>query len=413
MAAICAALVALAGCARQAPPPRPLRKPPPAPVPVIETEAIPSEPVAPTSPVAVEAPAQREGRIGLLLPLTGRRSELGRQAVGAARLAVGDDPIELFVRDTAGDPFRAVTAAKELIDTDSVACIVGPLLSEVAVGAAAVAEALALPLISPTAPDRRVAALGRNIFQLNVSNEAQGRRMARIAADLFHCRKVAIVHANTAYGETVAAAFRMLFEAGGGQVLGAESYPAAAPQFDPIALRVKELHPDGVFMPMPAAHVARLAPLLLFRDVHAVLLGANGWLADETLELGDQYVGGAVFTAPFNEHSTDPATRDFVRRCKEASGEPPGLVAAYAYDCVRMLVHLRRQGALTPAQVTERLLAGLDFIGTTGAILFDGEGRSVAEPRAVSLHQGEVFPVEISPPPVVAAASVAWLPPLP
>ena len=217
--------------------------------------------------------------------------------------------------------------------------------------------------------------------------------MGRIAADLFLCRSVAIVHANTAYGETVSAAFRKAFEAAGGTISGAESYAAAAPIFEPIALRIKELRPDGVFMPMPASHVARLTPLLLFHDVHAALLGSNGWVSDELLGLGDQYVGGAVFTAPFNEHAADPATRFFVRRYREAYGASPDLVAAYTYDCVRALVHFARDGASSPAGFRDRLVSGVDFVGTTGPMVFDEAGRSVAEPRVVSLHGAGVFPV--------------------
>lgn len=393
---LCGAVWVVAGCARQAPPP---------PSPPVERErpsSVVEKPTSlpggePTTPI-VEPPLEpaaddHESRIGLLLPLTGTRSELGRRAANAARLAVIDDPIELFVRDTAGDPFQAVLAVKELITVDDVDCIVGPLLSEVAVGAAAVAEALSIPLLSPTATDPRVAGLGQNIFQMNVSTAAQGTRMAHIAADLFLCRSVAIVHANTSYGETVSAAFREAFEGAGGTVSGTESYASAAPIFEPIALRIKELRPDGVFMPMPASHVARLTPLLLFHDVHAALLGSNGWVSDELLGLGDQYVGGAVFTAPFNEHAADPATRFFVRRYREAYGGSPDLVAAYAYDCVRALVHFARDGADSPAAFRERLVGGLDFVGTTGPMVFDENGRSVAEPRVVSLHGTGVYPV--------------------
>jgi branched-chain amino acid transport system substrate-binding protein len=297
------------------------------------------------------------------------------------------------VRDSGGDVYRAIRAARHLLVEDRVGSIVGPLLSETTLGAAAVAEALGAPLLTPTATGSRLPEIGGGIFQLNSSTEAQGRRMGAYAGRGLLCGRVAVVHPRTTYGETIAQAFRESFEAAGGEIVTAESFPSGATEFEPIVLRLKELRPDGIYLPTSPAAVAHITPLLLFHDVHAALLGANGWSEESVRTLGDQYVGGAVFTTPFHASSRDPATRRFVARYEALWGEAPGLVAAATHDAVRSVVLHVREGAEGPADLRARLAEGRPFRGTTGPLQFDEEGRAVGGAQLVTIHRNRVLPV--------------------
>jgi branched-chain amino acid transport system substrate-binding protein len=330
-------------------------------------------------------------RIGLLLPLTGRRAELGQRAAAAVRLALGSPPagdVQLVVKDTGGDEFQAARAALELIREEGVAAIVGPLLSSASPAAAAVAEALDVPLIAPVATDQRLAGMGANVFQANGSMAEQGRTMAAVARHDFLCRRVAVIHGNTEYGKAVAGAFQERFEALGGTIVGEERYGGSSPEFDAMTRRIRELRPDGIFMPIPGRHVVRLAPLLLYHDLHAALLGASGWADDAVMALGDQYVGGAAFAVPFNAYGEDPPTRFFVRNYREANGSTPDLVAAFAYDCTRLLILAMRREPRTSAELRALIAGDLGFRGTCGALRFGADGHALTPPRVVTLHQG-------------------------
>jgi outer membrane PBP1 activator LpoA protein len=59
-------------------------------------------------------------KIGLLVPLTGENSEIGKQIVQATRLALSDinsDKIEIFPKDTNSDPNKTLRSAIELEST--------------------------------------------------------------------------------------------------------------------------------------------------------------------------------------------------------------------------------------------------------------------------------------------------------
>ena len=56
-------------------------------------------------------------KIGLLVPLTGDNSEIGKQIVKATRLALKDinsDKLEIFPKDTQSDPNKTLSSAIEL-----------------------------------------------------------------------------------------------------------------------------------------------------------------------------------------------------------------------------------------------------------------------------------------------------------
>jgi ABC-type branched-subunit amino acid transport system substrate-binding protein len=71
-------------------------------------------------------------KIGLLVPLTGDDSEIGKQIVKATRLALNDinsDKIEIFPRDTRSDPNKTLRSAIELKQL-GINLVVGPVFYE-------------------------------------------------------------------------------------------------------------------------------------------------------------------------------------------------------------------------------------------------------------------------------------------
>ena len=71
-------------------------------------------------------------KIGLLVPLTGKNSEIGKQIVKATRLALNDinsNKIEIFPKDTNSDPNKTLRSAIELYRLD-INLIIGPVFYE-------------------------------------------------------------------------------------------------------------------------------------------------------------------------------------------------------------------------------------------------------------------------------------------
>ena len=76
--------------------------------------------------------ANEKIRVGLLVPLTGKNSEIGQSIIKSVRLAINkiNNPlIEIIPKDTASSPEITLRAAKELADS-GVKIIIGPVFNE-------------------------------------------------------------------------------------------------------------------------------------------------------------------------------------------------------------------------------------------------------------------------------------------
>ena len=82
------------------------------------------------TPVALLA--NEKIRIGLLVPLTGKNSEIGQSIIKSVRLAInsiGNASIEIIPKDTQSNPDITLRAAKELANSE-IKIIIGPVFNE-------------------------------------------------------------------------------------------------------------------------------------------------------------------------------------------------------------------------------------------------------------------------------------------
>ncbi len=71
-------------------------------------------------------------KIGLLIPLSGKNSDIGKQIIQATRLAIKDinsDKIEIFPKDTESDPNKTLLSAIEL-QQQGINLVIGPVFYE-------------------------------------------------------------------------------------------------------------------------------------------------------------------------------------------------------------------------------------------------------------------------------------------
>jgi branched-chain amino acid transport system substrate-binding protein len=136
--------------------------------PSVTSSATPTTTAAPKEPI----------RIGITEDQSGMNAVAGRSAIMGATLAAdewnkkggiyGGHPIELVVRDNGGDPTKATTIAKELIDL-KVAGVVGGTSTTVAVPEAKVLSAAKISLItSSSSSDVRVPGPDGKVYGFNM-----------------------------------------------------------------------------------------------------------------------------------------------------------------------------------------------------------------------------------------------------
>lgn len=279
-------------------------------------------------------------RVALLLPLTGRGSEVGPAMLNAAQMAVfdnGDDNFELVPRDTGGTPQGAAAAASSAI-ADGAELVLGPLFGTSVPEVRAVAQSARLNVIAFT-NDRSAA--GGNVMVMGFVPAGQVDQVVAYAIEQGLFRFAALAP-NSPYGQTVVEALRESAESYGAVVERVEFYDPHEADVSPTVERIAEpglfgtVPYDAILIPESGLKLRALAAMLPFFDVTDVqLLGTGIWDGAE-LGLEPDLVGG-WYAAP------QPELRaDFEERYRTLFGQPPPRLATLAYDAVALAAALSR-----------------------------------------------------------------------
>ncbi|MCF8110601.1 MAG: penicillin-binding protein activator [Desulfobacteraceae bacterium] len=188
--------------------------------------------------------------IGCVLPLTGKYSSFGRQALRGMELALMDasetmevdPPFKLLVRDSASDPETAARAVEELAK-ERVAAVVGPI--EAFDKAAEAAQKAGIPIIFMS-QQADIVEIGEYVFQNFLTPEMQVEAIADYAAGKLGCRRFAVLYPDEPYGEAFLHLFWDKLLENNATLVGAESYNPGHTDF---AEPIKKL--TGLYYDLP------------------------------------------------------------------------------------------------------------------------------------------------------------------
>jgi ABC-type branched-subunit amino acid transport system substrate-binding protein len=317
-------------------------------------------------------------RVGALAPLSRPGwAEAGRHLLGGLELGahevnaaggVAGRPIELVIRDTAGDPKRAAAAVDELVKL-GVAAVAGEYHSVVARAAAAAAEAVGVPFLCSSA-----------VF--DVLTEQPTEWVARVAPAQSRCWQIYADFLLASGRTSVAfAAEPSAYWAAGTRILrdylsarGAAVSELDARELDPRVVCDELVERDAtavlllVGYPEPAASLVRSVR----RDerLAGILTGAPAGqpeFADWMTLLGEEGTG-----IPFLRYLPERLGSLGVRvepALRERLGEPPSFVAFEGYDSLAVLAELLRLHGTDRAGVAPSW-SQIELEGTRGPIRF-------------------------------------------
>jgi len=196
--------------------------------------------------------AQADGwSVGVVVSATGPYADVGRLQAFAAERAADDlglagvfgVPLEIHVRDDAGDPRRAVALALELVDAGALAvvCCTTPAAT------ARVAEALEqrmTPLLALADTDLS----GRRWSLALVPDDRT--RLTAVAVDAAGLGKesLALMTLDTGFGDATAAALERALADAGRTLAGEARYPADAEVLTPEGLWIATREPGAVIV---------------------------------------------------------------------------------------------------------------------------------------------------------------------
>jgi ABC-type branched-subunit amino acid transport system substrate-binding protein len=174
-------------------------------------------------------------RVAAVLPDTGDYEAFGRAVrlgleAGLAQDAAGAAlPLTLMDEPSGDDSPERVAAAFDRA-AEEAGVMVGGLLSVPTATLATAARLTGMPLLSPTATDESIGAIGPRVFQVGPSGLQRGRALARSAL-AGGARRVGLFTVGPADGSPFARGFAATAESLGARVVWTASYAPGSPDF--------------------------------------------------------------------------------------------------------------------------------------------------------------------------------------
>lgn len=178
----------------------------------------------------LEAEHKRKIYIGVILPLSGSRAEIGQQILHGVKFAINeiksqdDFDIAAIIMDNQGDFIRSVKQAQILVDNPKVKAIFGPLNSQNTLGIGAVANQAGIPYITPTATNSKISEMGRYGFQANIDFENLGRFLGQYCLEATDTKNLISLSPGGDFGTQMTDAFSKTIDKGGIKLLNQKWY---------------------------------------------------------------------------------------------------------------------------------------------------------------------------------------------
>ncbi len=336
-------------------------------------------------------------RLGFLGGLSGRIADLGIGGRNGAQMAVDDlnadggiggRRIELLTRDDQQDAEVARRQTAELFDA-GIACLIGPMTSQMALAILPLAEQRGIPVVSPLSGSNAFSGR-RDVFFRVVSDAERSARQQGVALYRRGMRRLLPVTdvGNAAFTRGWNDALVAQFVAEGGTALPALEYVAGPEvRFVELAKQVAATDADGLTIAASAAdcavfvqQVRRLRP--------AMAAGLSVWAGTEELpSLGGAALDGVIVTQFFDRFSKAARWLDFVARYRQRFGDTPGYTALNGYDATMMAATALRSAGRDGLLASLREVRAVE--GLQRRLTFDEFGDCLSLPFLAELRNGQ------------------------
>ena len=338
-----------------------------------------------------------------------------------------EDSWELVVRDSQLNPEITKSLVHELVETERVIAIIGPLARKTSEAAAEEAERLRVPLISLSLTES-IPELGEFIFRNNQSWKQEIQELLEYATSELQACRFLILYAKTREGRQK---MRLFWDAAvlkGCKVVAVEGFKdegqkSLVNEFDTFTGKIRRLGTedkiilkelkekevpilnfDAVFVAVGSGGVKNLSLIFPYSEVYKMrkttFLGDSGW-NDSALPYapGLRGVKNPVFVDSFFLQSKTPAIQQLLRlherilyRHQNYIG--PTAYTAFAYDTLIILMQLLEdERNQSHRDLRDALLNMQMFPGVTGNLRFDEKGKVEREMQLLTLRRGKIQPL--------------------
>jgi len=212
------------------------------------------------------ASAQDSVKIGLVAALSGQSAKSGEAITRGLSIAIDEinaaggvlgKPIELISRDDESNPGKGLTAARELIQRERVAALIGGLDTPVSFAIVPFANQMKIPFVGPWAAGTGITVNGAKenyIFRVSAVDEYVDEAITEYLVSRYDVKKPGMILINNPWGESNEKGLMKALEKRNMEPAGIEKFESTDIDVTPQLTRLKNAGADSLFM------VANVAP---------------------------------------------------------------------------------------------------------------------------------------------------------
>jgi branched-chain amino acid transport system substrate-binding protein len=355
--------------------------------------------------------AQATVKIGVIAEFSGPFADYGTQIVGGMKTYLklhGDvfagKKIEIVTRDTTGPaPEIAKRLAQELITRDNVDILAGFGLTPNALAVAPVSAEAKKPMVVMNAATSIITTKSPYIVRVSHTLPQNTQPIAKWAFKNGIKRAFTLV---SDYGPGIdsEAMFIKTFTAAGGEIVGSIRAPLANPDFAPFLQRIKDTHPEALFVFLPPG--SQTIALIKgyeergLKQAGVRIIGTGDLTDDGVLQaMGDSTLG-LITSFHYSAAHDSPENKAFLKAYVETNGNKlrPNFMACAGYDGMAAIAEaLKKTGGATDGDAFVGALKGMRLMSPRGPIMIDPETRDIVQTvyiRRVEKIDGVLYNIE-------------------
>lgn len=356
------------------------------------------------SACAVQQQTQKEAqgsyKIGSILPLTGDTASVGLPMQWAVKTAVEEinskggingRKLEVIYEDGKCNPKDGNAAVQKLVNVDKVKAIIGGVCSGETLGAAPIAEANKVILISPASSSPDISKAGDFIFRVYPSDAYAGIVASDYAINVLKAKNAALITESTDYSQGLRRVFKENFAMKGGNIAADETYNPDDTDLRTQITKAKAANPDVIYIvPQNPSKGILLMKQLKESGVKQQILTAEVLLGRNVVKENPDVDGIIGVELKFDDKA--PKTSALLAKYKQQAKEeaPFPTFMAGSYDLVYLLSDAISKYGYDSEKIRDYLYAVKDYDGAIGKITIDKNGDPVMEYSVKQAKNGQL-----------------------
>ncbi len=295
----------------------------------------------------------------------------GSQLVAGVKAAVADlnasgaydFTIEPVYYDCQSEQAICVAKARQAITTDRLPLVMGPIVTANVMPAAEVTSRAKVPHIVMSLVSE-ITTNYDNTYRWGIANQKNNETVveyvkSRIKPD----ESVAIVHANTDFGNSAAEQQKALLDKAGIKLSANIGHDPGQTDYTPAILELRDAGPAYVLLSdTNPADVAKLLRQAKDADLKGQWIGAD---AAGVIPLAGDAAEGYMTVSPwFPDNASDPNSPALTKKFKDQGVEAPGWFAGMAYDATKGVAEAAKAQGFSSEELTKGLAGIANLPGT-------------------------------------------------